>query len=235
MPLLPQRLRVIAVDHRGFGDSERPESGYAIPQMAADAMALLDALGVETATLVGHSFGSFIARHATLANAPRVDRLILIGTGFAATNPVMHDLRVSLRDLPDPIPVEFAREFQASTIHHPVPQDFFDRCIVEGLKLPPRLWRLTIDRLVEYDDSEEIARITAPTLLLWGDHDALFPRTHQDRIKAALPGARLIVYEETGHCPNWERPELVAADIAAFLDLPAASDSAQAGEAGSRS
>ncbi len=89
--------------------------------------------------------------------------------------------------------------------------------MAESLKLPPRLWRLAIDRLVEYDDSHQLARIEAPTLLLWGDHDALFSRADQDRFMATLPAARLTVYEETGHCPNWERPEQVAADIAAFI------------------
>jgi non-heme chloroperoxidase len=53
--------------------------------------------------------------------------------------------------------------------------------------------------------------------VLWGDSDALFDRGQQDRRLAALPDARLRVYEDTGHCPNWERPEDVAADLDAFL------------------
>jgi pimeloyl-ACP methyl ester carboxylesterase len=85
------------------------------------------------------------------------------------------------------------------------------------MKLPARLWRLDMDRLLEYEDRQDLARIQAPTLLLWGDRDALFSRSDQDLIRSALPSARLIVYEETGHCPNWERPERVAADIAAFI------------------
>jgi hypothetical protein len=50
----------------------------------------------------------------------------------------------------------------------------------------------------------------------WGDHDALFSREEQDHFRAALPGTRIELYEDTGHCPNWERPERVAADAAAF-------------------
>jgi pimeloyl-ACP methyl ester carboxylesterase len=144
-------------------------------------------------------------------------RLALIGTGFTASNPVTQELQASLRELPDPIPVEFAREFQASTAHRPLPPEFFERLVAESLKLPPRLWRLAIDRLLEYDDAGGLARVTAPTLLLWGDRDALFSRAEQDRFIAALPGASLTIYEETGHCPNWEQPEQVAADISAFV------------------
>lgn len=217
MPLLPGHLRAIAVDQRGFGDSERPESGYSIPELGADIVALLDALEVRRATLVGHSLGSFVARQVAIANPERVASLVLIGTGFAASNAVMQELQNVLRDLPDPIPVEFAREFQASTAYRPLPLEFFDQIIAESLKLPPRLWRLAIDRLVEYDDTRELREIKSPTLLLWGDRDALFSRPEQDQFLAALPHVRLMVYEDTGHCPNWEQPEQVAVDIAAFV------------------
>ena len=61
MPLLPPRLRLFALDQRGFGDSERPERGYGIPDLADDVVAFLDAVGVERATVVGHSYGSFVA------------------------------------------------------------------------------------------------------------------------------------------------------------------------------
>jgi pimeloyl-ACP methyl ester carboxylesterase len=185
--------------------------------LADDAITFLDALDIPRATLVGHSFGSFVARRAAIASPDRVAALALIGTGFSGSNAVTRDLQRSLRDLPDPIPVQFARDFQASTVFRPIPPDFFDRIIEESLKLPPRLWRLAIDRLVEYDDAKELARIKAPTQLLWGDKDALFSRTEQDSFIAELPTARLTIYKETGHCPNWEQPERVAADIAALV------------------
>ena len=217
LELLPDDLRALAIDQRGFGESDRPESGYSIPELADDAIAFLDALDIPRATLVGHSFGSFVARRAAIASPDRVAALALIGTGFSGSNAVTRDLQRSLRDLPDPIPVQFARDFQASTAFRPIPPDFFDRIIEESLKLPPRLWRLAIDRLVEYDDAKELARIKAPTQLLWGDKDALFSRIEQQGFIDALPTARLSIYEETGHCPNWEQPERVAADIAALV------------------
>ena len=217
LPLLPGEIRALAVDQRGFGDSDRPPAGYTIPEMAGDVSAFLDALGIERATLVGHSFGSFVARQAAIAQPERVDKLVLIGSGYSAANPVTREVQSALRDLPDPIPVEFAREFQASTAHRPLPADFFNRIVSESLKLPPRLWRLAFDGLLGHNDTRLLERIEARTLLLWGDRDALFSRVDQDRLVEALPGARLNVYEETGHCPNWEQPERVAADIAALI------------------
>src|SRR5512134_2218431 len=124
-PLLPQQLRLLALDQRGFGDSDRPQAGYAIPDLAADVVAFLDALGIERATLIGHSYGTFVARHVAITQPERVARMLLIGTGFPTSNPVLRDLPAALRDLPDPVPVDFARDFQASTVYRPVPAEFF--------------------------------------------------------------------------------------------------------------
>lgn len=216
LPLLPTTLRCIAVDQRGFGESDHPDAGYTFPEFAADAVALLDALDIERATVVGHSYGSFVARELAIAHPQRVAALVLIGTGFSTETPITKDLQAALRTLPDPIPEPFAREFQASTAYRPLPPEFFDQIVAESLKIPARLWPTMIDGLVEYDATARLAELRAPTLLLWGDHDALFGRAEQDRFLAAVPQARLEIYDETGHCPNWERPEDVAADIASF-------------------
>jgi pimeloyl-ACP methyl ester carboxylesterase len=217
MSLLPATQRAIAFDQRGFGESDHPDSGYTIDGFAADLVGLLDALDIERAVLVGHSYGTFVARCATLAAPERVAALALIGTGFSTMTPAMDGLQAALRELPDPIPEPFAREFQRGTIYRSIPEDFFDRLVVESLKIPARLWPVMINAMARYDDTRELRELRAPTQLLWGDHDALFSRADQDRFLAAVPAARLKVYEETGHCPNWERPEWVAADIAELV------------------
>ena len=119
--------------------------------------------------------------------------------------------------LADPVPIAFARDFQASTAYVPLPEAFFEQILTESLKLPARLWRDVLEGLLAYEDAQQLAGITAPTLLMWGDRDALFPRGGPDQLMAAIPGARLKIYRETGHCPNWERPEQVAADLLAFM------------------
>jgi pimeloyl-ACP methyl ester carboxylesterase len=217
LELLPPHLHAVVPDQRGFGDSDKPDGEYSIETFAADAAALLDALSIERATIVGHSFGSFVARCLTLNHPERVARLVLIGTGVNGATPVVLEAHSVSQQLTDPVPEPFAREFQLGTVHAPLPPAFFDRIVAESLKLPARPWRAAIDAIVAYRDEDRLGRLSAPTLILWGEHDALFPREHQDRLKSAIPGARFINYPDTGHCPNWERPERVAADILGFL------------------
>jgi len=218
LPLLPPRLRAFVPDQRGYGDSDRPASGYAIDDFATDVVAFLDAVGVERAAIVGHSFGSFVARRVAIASPARVSRLVLIGTGVSAGTPPVREAQASLRELADPVTVDFARAFQAGTAHAPLPASFFERIVEESMKLPSRLWRELLDALLAYADADDLARITPPTLLLWGEHDALFPRQDQDRLAASIRGAELRIYRGIGHCPNWESPERVAADVQAFLE-----------------
>jgi non-heme chloroperoxidase len=85
--------------------------------------------------------------------------------------------------------------------------------VAESLKLPARLWRSALDGLVAFDDAAGLGRITAPTLLIWGDRDAVVSMEEQQRFQEAIPDARLKVYPEMGHSPHWERPERVAAGL----------------------
>jgi non-heme chloroperoxidase len=217
LPLLPPRYRALVPVQRGFGDSERPDNGYAVDDLAWDAVGLLDALRIARATVVGHSMGSFVARRVALAHPERVARLVLVDSGLPALNPVTRAVDAAIRDLPDPVPVEFARQFQASTVHAPLPPEFFERLVAESVKAPARVWRAVFAGLLAFEDGTMLGRITARTLILWGERDAIFPRENQERLVKAIPRARLVVYPETGHCPNWERPDAVAADLVAFM------------------
>jgi len=217
LPLLPDRFRALVPDQRGFGESDRPDCCYGIDDLAADAAAFLEALAVERAVIVGHSMGTFVARRLAAAHPDRVTRLVLIGSAFSPANPVLRGVEASLRDLPDPVPREFSREFQGSTAYLSLPEDFFEGVVTESLKLPARLWRQVFDGILAFDDTGELGRIVTPTLLLWGDRDGLFGREDQERLVRAIPNARLTIYPETGHCPNWERPERVVADLLAFI------------------
>jgi non-heme chloroperoxidase len=218
LPLLPPRYHAYAVDQRGHGDSERPNCCYTVEEFAADVVAFLDAVGVERAILVGHSASCLVARRVAEAHPERVARLVLIGSpGSLGDNEEELELQTAVRALKDPVPVQFARELQGAAAHVALPEPFFERLVAESLKLPARVWKSTLEGLFAFDDAMDLGRIAAPTLLIWGEWDRWLPREEEDQLTAAIPGARVVVYPATGHSPNWERPERVAADLDAFL------------------
>jgi non-heme chloroperoxidase len=217
LPLLPARYHAYALDQRGHGDSERPDCGYAVEDFAGDVVAFLDAVGVGRATLVGHSGSCLVARRVAAAHPERVARLVLLGApGSLGDNEEELALQTAVRALQDPVPVRFARELQGAAAHVALPEAFFERLVAESLKLPARVWQGALEGLFAFDDAADLGRIDAPTLL-WGEWDQWLPREEEDHLALAIPGARVIVYPATGHSPNWEHPQRVAADLDAFM------------------
>ncbi len=219
LPLLSPEYHAFALTQRGHGDSERPECCYAPDDFAADVDAFMEAVGIEEATLVGHSTGALFAQQVTLSYPHRVSRLVLIGAQTPA-NEVILGLREEVRALEDPVPPEFVREFQESTIYRPVPDEFLDTVVSESLKLPARVWRDYMEGAVlsiDHDYVVQLREINVPTLILWGERDALFPREEQERLATAIPDATLKVYFETGHAVHWDRPEEVVRDLETFM------------------
>ena len=219
LPLLSPEYHAFALTGRGHGDSDKPECCYTVDDFAADVDAFMDALGIEKATLVGHSGGTLIATRAALSYPRRVRRLVLIGSAVTgANNEAMAGLGQFVRTLEDPVEPEFAREFQESTIYHPVPEEFLKMAISESLKLPARVWRDYMEGVIlTPDHASRLGEIGAPTLILWGEHDAMFPREDQDRLASAMPDATLEAYPETGHAVHWERPERVVLNLETFM------------------
>jgi non-heme chloroperoxidase len=217
LPLLPARDHAYALDQRGHGDSERPACCYTVDDLAADAVAFLDATGIERATLVGHSGSCLTARRVAVTDPDRVAGLVLIGAPLSLATPAVLAFQASVHALQDPVAAQFVREFQAGAVHVPLPEGFLEGLVAESRKLPARVWTRALDGLVAFDDAADLGRITAPTLLIWGDQDAVVSRQDQQRLKDAIPNTRLEVYPETGHSPHWERPERVAADLDAFI------------------
>ena len=113
--------------------------------------------------------------------------------------------------------MEFIRDFQKSTLHRPVPDPFFATVIRESEKVPARVWRDVIAGLVAEEGRTELDWITARTLVVWGDKDAMWMRSDQDGLVQAIRGARLVTYTGTGHAPQWEEPERVVADLREFM------------------
>jgi non-heme chloroperoxidase len=219
LPLLSPEYRAFALTQRGHGDSDKPQCCYTPDEFAADVDAFMDAVGLEEATVVGASTGALFAERVALNYPHRVSRLVLVGPQTPANVAVL-GLREEVRALEDPVPPEFVREFQESTIYQPVPQGFLDTAVSESLKLPAWVWRDYMEQAVLSIDQDYVLplrEIEVPTLILWGEQDPLFPREEQERLAAAISDATLKVYPETGHAVHWERPEWVVRDLEAFV------------------
>ena len=222
LPLLSPEYHAFALTQRGHGGSDKPQCCYTPQDFAADVNAFMDAVGFEEATVVGASTGALFAQRAALSYPRRVGRLVLIGAQTPANEAVM-GLVEEVRALEDPVPPEFVREFQESTIYQPVPQEFIEAVILESLKLPARVWRDYLEQAVlsiDHDYVLELCEIEAPTLMLWGEQDPLFPREEQERLAEAITGASLTVYPDTGHAVHWDRPEWVVRDLEEFMKAP---------------
>ena len=217
LPGLSPAHRVYALDLRGHGDSDRPSGGYGPTAMANDVVAFMDTLGIRRATLVGHSMGSLVAQQAALAAHDRIARLVLIGSATTVRNEVTLELQRDLAAVSDPVPADFVMVYQSSTIHRPVPAGFLVRVVAESRKVPVRVWRASLEGLLETEPFAGLPRADIPSLLIWGDRDAIFPRAEQQALVDALPVSSLRVYRETGHAPHWERPKEVVRDLERFL------------------
>jgi pimeloyl-ACP methyl ester carboxylesterase len=207
--LLPADWRLIIPDQRGHGESDKPPEGYTPADLAKDAVALLDALGIASAAVIGHSMGSFVGKEMAVLAPERVSRLVLVGSGAASDTEPVRSMIPAVESLADPVDREFVREFQYSTIYRPVPDAFMNTAIAESLKLPARVWKAILAGLLQ-PAANGYSGIRCPVRVLWGDRDAIFARSDQDELLRQIPGAHLHVFENVGHAPHWEAPELVA-------------------------
>jgi non-heme chloroperoxidase len=219
LPHLPGSIHAFALSQRGHGDATRPLTGYHPSDLAADLAAFMDIINLGTAVIAGHSMGSYVAQRFAIDYPERTRALVLMGsfTNMRGNRPVA-ELWDSVSKLTDPIDPGFVREFQLGTLAQPVPRAFLDTVVGESLKLPARVWRAALKGLMEADFSRDLGRIKAPTLIVWGDQDALFLRSDQEALAAAITGSKLVVYPGAGHAFHWEDPRRFAADLAAFTE-----------------
>ena len=222
LPRLPRSIHAVAMTQRGHGDADRPGSGYGLEDFTADLAAFMDAVAIEAAVIVGSSSGGYTAQRFAADHPERTLGLVLIGAPRSLRNkPAVAQFFNSLSELSDPIDPAFVREFVESTLSRPVPPAFLEAMISESLKVPVDVWKATAQGLLKAVPPTEIATISAPTVILWGDRDEFLSRTDQEALAAAIAGSRLVIYEGAGHVVLWEEPERVAADVVALAERAA--------------
>lgn len=218
--LLPPSIRAYAVSQRGHGDSSRPQRGYRYTDFSEDVRAFLDAMGLDRAVVVGHSMGASVAQRLVVDHPGRVARLVLMGAfSTLYRNAVVSAFVASaVAPLSDPIPEAFARDWQLSTTARPVDPGFLETVVRETLKVPARVWHESFNGFLETPDfSRQLARVSVPVLLVWGERDSYAQRADQDALLAAMPHARLLSDPDAGHALHWEAPETFVASLLRFL------------------
>lgn len=220
LPLLPPSVHAFAISQRGHGNSSRPDEGYRLSDLSRDLRAFMDAVGLPSAVVVGHSMGAMVAQRFVVDHLDRVSGLVLMSAASTLSrNPDLTAFYQStIAPLTDPIDATFVREWQQSNLARPMPSDHLDAIVRDTLKVPARVWHATFEGLLSTPDfSAALATAAVPTLLLWGDQDTYVDRASQERLRAVIRGARLVVYGGAGHAFHWEDPARCAEDIGTFL------------------
>jgi pimeloyl-ACP methyl ester carboxylesterase len=219
LPIAESGFRVIAPDLIGFGFSGKPkENEYTIDAQARMIVGLMDHLGIESATLVGSSYGGAVAAVCALDYPERVTRLVLVDAVTnddakrqwllrLAASPLAGDLisplllssqsvlRWRMKSIYAPESKHLFTAERLRTHHRPLRAVSTQRAALTSL----RRWRAA--RI-----EEEADRIQQPTLLVWGEGDLDIPLANGRRLLEKTPNARLIVFHHCGHMPMEEYP-----------------------------
>jgi 3-oxoadipate enol-lactonase len=203
---LARRHRVILIDNRDAGASDEAQGGYGTGDMAADALGILDQLGVERFHVVGASMGGAIAQHLALQAPTRVATLVLAST-WARTDPFLAAVFTGWRLLVERLdpeaflavqaPWAFTHRFLAS----PPPEVVAAQARLRDRGVPKSIaaYQRQVDACLAHDTIGLLPLLQTPTLVLVGEDDILTPARYARTIAAALGRAELVVLPATGH------------------------------------
>lgn len=228
---LSDRYRLIRYDQRGHGlTGPAPDGDYATDRFVADVNAAADALGLERFVLAGNSMGGAIAARYAMLHPGRLAGLVLIDAGGA---PVKREgggnLAFTLARLPVLGPLAF-EVMPRSVVEKSLRQSVANQAVVTPGAVD-RYWELarypgnrgaTIARFSlgwQQFAPAQVAAITTPTLVMWGEEDSLIPYEAAGWYMRYLPDARLVRYPGIGHIPMEEAPRRSAADLARWLSM----------------
>lgn len=229
IPAFAQRYHVIAFDNRGVGRTTQPEGAYSMPQMAADAAALLDHLGIESAHIVGISMGGMIAQEFALRYPLRVRGLVLAATtpggphaaGYEEMRTTSAEA-MALTDLSSMMTPEgikegmdrlFTAEFQAK------PSTGAIQMGIAGMMHPQTLGGMKgqLAAIRAHDTYDRLPKIAAPTLVIAGDADTFVDARNSPIMASRIPGAKLIMIAGQKHGFTAEKPDEANVAILDFL------------------
>ena len=219
---------VIVFDHRGHGQSDGPVEPecYSFDRLAVDTLAVIDALGIETFRLLGHSMGGMVARRIVLAQPDRIEALILMDTSPGpvpgmdadiielganlALDEGMDELK-SVMDAFAPLGTPANERLRAERIGY---REFEES---KWANLSPTMWAVLVREIRDQPDQlASLAQVGCATLVLVGEQDEAFVKvSHQ--MAEIIPNARIVVIPDAGHCPQFENGDAWYEALSGFL------------------
>ena len=231
---LSARFRVVALDLPGFGRSDKPRRAYTVPFLCDTVVALMDALSIADATLVGNSMGAVVSQSIALERPERVRGLVLIG-GALLNRKQPLNLAMLLFLLPGVGEWLYTRLRKDSRAAYETLRGYY--ADLDGLpeadrtflfqRVNERVWsdgqrrayfsvlRHTALRVAKQqrDLEARLAGLTVPTLMIRGEHDHMMPPENADALVAIQASAKLITIPGAGHLPQQERPQILVDTI----------------------
>jgi 3-oxoadipate enol-lactonase len=212
IPHLAAHHRVVAVDSRGNGRSDKPDRPVSMGTFVDDTSALLDHMGVESAHLYGQSFGAMVAMELALTHPERVRSLELAATHAGAGRSSRGGWMAHVpKDKP-----HLALYSEAFAREHP-------EHVAEDMRVggrnpqPPHARRRQWDAIQAWDAWDRVSDLQVPTLILHGTEDRLIDVGNARRLAALIPGSKLVLLEGAGHVYHSEQPEASDAAVIAFV------------------
>ncbi len=224
VPALAPYFRVITLDNRGAGKSDKPDEPYTIRQMAEDARALLDHLRIARAHVIGASMGGYIAQELAISYPERVEKLVLLCTHLGGPE-YLAATQSLWREILNVFGLTLADIYRRG-IRYSVTPEFFEgqKEVVEELvrmrleePQPPHAFQRQFAAATQFDARERASSIRAPTLVLAGAEDKVVPLEFVRKLAATLPKAQLKIIEGAAHLLFIEKAEEVNQAILEFL------------------
>lgn len=215
------RFRVVAPDLPGFGTRNDAMAPDRIADFARDVLNDLDAQGVGSFMLVGHSMGGMIAQDIAVQAADRVRRLVLYGTGPLGTLPdrfepiATSQARIEIEGVEPAI-----RPIVASWFLAGASAPAYNSCVDLAVRVKAPAALAALSAMENWDGREQLARIKAPTLVLWGDQDRSYGWRQPEMLWRVIPAAALAVIPGSAHNVHQEKPEIFNLLLDDFLSDP---------------
>lgn len=216
---LKDKFRIIALDSRGHGKSDRPDE-FTMEDHVADAIALLDHLGLSSVNILGVSMGSYIAQGIAIKQPERVEKLILAATKSCGEQSSMAEMFDRYKDELQGMSIAEKLAMSSELIfHNQDAVNVWQKTIAKNSRmLNGEEQAAASAALRDFDFRDELQQITAETLVISGKHDGLNPPEKGRETAVGIPNADYMEFQDSGHAPNVEQDRLFLGVVEKFLE-----------------